>query len=258
MAIGDNNLNNGTGSNSNKMYENTYYSRLRFKNAENKLSLTPYFKSGLLALDISEQKEGFKYDSIITIFLSPTKARLFAQEIVKFKEYLKSDNIIPGKAFGVNAGMNDKVSYIGLHANEDKVPMITIGKIDGEGNITEQATVTLNKDYHFSLEWENIETMDVAKAYNNNIEIDQLYDLVYDFARNMSGAAAYSTVDLGRFDHARIMKKIDPIYDKLGIERKTYGNSGNYNRGNSFLDNSRSVSSSSTTIDSLEGILGED
>lgn len=257
MAIGDTNLNNGTSNG--KLYESAYYSRLRFKNPENKLTLTPYFRSGLLALDISEQKEGFKYDSIITIFLSPTKARLLAHEILKFKEYLKSDEIVLGKAFGVNAGMNDKVSYIGFHATEDRVPMVTIGKIDGEGNITEQATVTLNKDYHFSLEWENIETMDVAKAYNNNIEIDQLYELVYDFGRQMSGATAYSTIDLGRFDQARILKKMDPIYDKLGIERKTYGNSGNnYNRGNSFLDNSRSVSSNSTSIDSLEGILGED
>lgn len=252
MAIGDNNNNNNSG----KTYENTYYSRLRIKNADSKLALAPTFRSGLLNLEISELKEGFKYESLIGIFLSPTKARLLANEILKFKKYLNSEEIVPGKAFGVNAGMNDKVSYIGFHANEKRVPLVTIGKIDGSGNITEQVTIELNVDYHFALEWENINTMDVVKAYDNNVEIDQLYELVYDFGRSMSGASAYSTIDLGRFDHSRILRKMDPIYDKLGIERLNSGNGGsNYNRGNSFLDNSKSINSNHTSFDSMEGLF---
>lgn len=253
MAIGDTN-NNGT-SNTGKLYENTYYSRLRIKNSESKLALTPSFRSGLLIFDISEQKDGFKYDSLITIYLSPTKARILSNEILKFKEYLKSDNIIPGKAFGVNAGMNDKVSYIGFHANEDKTPLVTIGKIDGSGNIIEQVTIELNVNYHFALEWDNINTMDVAKSYDNDIELDQLYELAYDFGRHMSGASAYSTIDLGRFDQARILKKMDPIYDKLGIERRNNSNSGNYNRGNSFLENSKSVNSNHMDFDNMDAII---
>lgn len=250
MGIADSNNN---GANNGKLYENTYYSRLRFKNPENKLTLTPSFRSGLLVLEIAEQKEGFKYDTLTNICLSPTKAKLLVNEIDKFKKYLNSGNIVEGKAYGVNAGMGEKVSYIGFHSDEQKTIYITIGKIDGSGNIIEQVTTSLNKDYHFALEWDNIESMDVAKSYNNDIELEQLYELLNDFGRSMNGAIGYSTIDLGRYDNARILKKMDPIYDKLGIERMNSGN-GNYSRGNSFLDNSRSVNSNHTSI---EDVLGE-
>lgn len=255
MAIGDNNY-SGNGSNnggSGKLFENTYYSRLRFKNSETKLALAPYFRSGLLYMDLSEMQEGFKYNSVISMALSPTKARLLADEIVKFKEYLNSEEIIPGKAFGVNGGMGDKVSYIGFHASPDKTIFVTIGKIDGNGNIIESRTTSLNKDYHFALEWDNIENMSVSKSYNDNIEIDQIYEMLVDFSRNMSGASAYATLDLGRYDYDRLMKRIDPIYDRLGIERKNSGNgNSNYNRGNSFLDNASSVNSNHVnSIDDL-------
>lgn len=251
MGIADSN-NNGT--NNGKLFESTYYSRLRIKNPESKLTLTPSFRSGLLVLDISEQKEGFKYDSLINICLSPTKAKLFAGEIDKFKEYYNSGNIIEGKAFGVNAGMGDKVSYIGIHADTQKIIYITIGKIDGSGNIIDQVTTSFNRDYHFALEWDNIENMDVAKSYNNDIELEQLYELLKDFGRHMNGAIGYSTIDLGRYDTARILKKMDPIFDKLGIERLNNGNGNNYSRGNNFLDNSRTVESNHTSI---EDVLGE-
>lgn len=253
MAIGDTTSNNNQ--NSGKIFENTYYSRLRMKHADSKNSLGFYFKSGLLVLEISELKEGFKYDPIINIHLSPTKARLFANEIMKFKEYLVSGNIVPGKAFGVNAGMGEKVSYVGIHADIDKSVKITIGKFDGNGNIVEYATTSLNKDYHFALEWDNIDKMDVSKVYDDMIELQQLYEILDDFARNMNGAVAYSVADLTKFDTSRILKKMDPIFDKLGIERKTYGNGNNYSRSNSFLDNSRSVTSNHTSIENMEDLF---
>lgn len=253
MAIGDTNNSN---SGNKKLFENTYYSRLRFKSPDGKLALTPSFRSGLLIFDISELKEaeGFKYDSLISIYLSPTKARLFVEQIKRFKEYYASGEIIPGKAFGVNAGMGDKISFIGIHADADENILITIGKFDDSGNITDNATITLNcKEYHFSLMWDNIDTNDVGKCYNNMIEVNQIEELCTDFARNMSGAIGYAVADLTRFDLARVLGKMDPIYDKLGIERKSYGNGGNsnYNRGNSFLDNSKSVQSTHTSIDDI-------
>lgn len=250
MAIGDNG--NSTNNNTNKLYESTYYSRLRIKN--DKLALSVSFRSGLLILEISELKEGFKYEPIETIYLSPTKALLLAEEIKKFKEYLSSGDIVLGKAFGVNAGMNDKVSFIGLHANENKVPMITIGKFDSTGQITEQATINLNVDYHYALEWNDINTMDVNKCYYDNVELDQLVALLEDFARHMSGALAYSVADVTRFDYNRLLKKMDPIFDKLGIERKS-GNNGSFSRSsNSFLDNAGRTSNH-TSFDNIEDML---
>lgn len=254
MAIGDyGNNNNNSNGNNNKMYENTYYSRLKFKNANNKLALAFSFRAGLLILEISELQDqnGFKYESLGAIHLSPTKARLLAEEVKKFKNYLNSGNIVPNKAFGVNSGMGEKVSYIGLHSNESRDIFITIGKIDGSGNIIEQVTIPLNKEYHFSLEWDNIQTMELSKSYNDDLELDQLEDILNDFARSMSGAIGYSAIDLGRYDLARVLKKMDPIYDKLGIERRNSDSS--YGGSNNFLNNAGKTSSNSISVDDILG-----
>ena len=253
MGIGEySNSGNGNNGNGNKLYENTYYSRLRFKN-EDKLALSISFRSGLMIIDIAEQKEGFKYDTLESIYLAPTKALLFSREIKKFKEYYDNETIVDGKAFGVNAGMGEKVSYIGIHANVAKDILITIGKIDGNGTILEQATFKLNRDYHYGLEWDNIDNMELSKAYYDDTELIQLTKALDDFANHMSGALAYSGIDLARYDQARVLSKMDPIYDKLGIERRTPG--GNSNRGsNNFLDNSSRVSNH---VDNIDDIMGE-
>jgi hypothetical protein len=215
------------------------------------LALSISFRSGLLILEISEIKEGFKYDSLENIYLSPTKARILATEVEKFKEYLKEGNIDPNKAFGVNAGMNEKVSYIGFHASSVNNINITIGKIDSNGQILEQATIALNTDYHYGLEWDNIESMDLSKDYYDYIELDQLHDLFVDFSRSMSGAYGYSAIDLGKYDLGRVLSKMDPIYDKLGIERRNNGTNSSYGRPNNFLENSGRVNSNHTTVDDI-------
>lgn len=259
MAIGDYGNNNGGNNNStNKTFDPTYYSRMRFKNAESGMSLGFSFRSGLMIIDMSvlQNQNGFKYDTLESIYISPTKAKLFAEEIKKFKEYLNEGNIIPGKAFGINAGMGEKVSYIGIHADESKIIYITIGKINGNGEILESATMSLNKEYHFALEWNDIQTMDLTKAYNDDVELNQIIDVMEDFSRYMSGALAYSVADLTRYDYNRMMKKLDPIFDKLGIERRSEGGN-NYSGGsrtNNFLDNANRTSTS-TSIDDIDNML---
>lgn len=251
MAIGENSSNN-----SNKVYENTYYSRLRFKAEDGKLSINFSFRSGLLVIDLCALQDGFKYEPIQTIYLSPTKARLLADEIEKFKVYLASDNVEPNIAYGVNAGMGEKISYIGFHTNTLKEIFITIGKINGDtGSIIGCDTIKLNKDYHFSLEWNDISSMDLMKVYNNDIELEQFIDMLRDFARSMNGAMGYGVADITRYDLNRILRKMDPIYDKLGIERRN-SNNGSYGlKSSNFLANAGSTNSNYTTIDDVENIL---
>ena len=250
MAIGGTyNGNNSDGGNSKKLFESTYYSRLRIKNDDAKLSLSYSFRSGLLIVEASEIKQGFQYDVVESVFISPTKALLFSREIDKFKEYLNESNIDPKRAFGITTGMGEKVSYIGFSADENKHVYITLGKIDGSGNITSSVTVPFNSEYHFSVEWDNIEAMDLAKVYYEDIELTQFQNMIIDFARSMSGATAYSVLDLGRFEVAGIKGKMDPIYDKLGIERRNYNNKS-YGE-NSFLSNAKSTSNS-TSFDEIE------
>lgn len=252
MAIGGtyNAGNNDNGGNKNKLFESTYYSRLRVKNDDAKLALGYSYRSGLLIMEISEIKQGFQYDPLETIYISPTKALLLSKEIKKFKTYLAENKIIENKAFGVTTGMGEKVSYIGFHAEKDGKILITIGKIDGSGNITNSATIPLNNEYHYAIEWNNIEAMDLEKVYYDTTELDQIELMLTDFARAMTGAFAYSVADLSRFDVAGIKAKMDPIYDKLGIEKRNYGNR-NYGGENNFLSNAKS-SSTSTTFDDIE------
>lgn len=257
MAIGDfGNFGSG-GSNYNanssqnggrKVFEPTYYSRLKQKTESMALSFT--FRSGLLIFTLSKKVDNFKYDDLISIHLSVTKAKILAEQIKEFKKEYLSGKLVPGKAYGVNAGMNDKVTYIGFHTDENNKILVTIGKIDGTGAIIESHTTNLNKDYNFALEWKDITQMDVAKDYKDLIELDQIQELCADFGHYMNGALAYSVNDLARFENNKEAAKIDLIFDKLGIERPSYGQQRNYG-SNNFINNSGRVESNHTSIDDL-------
>ena len=124
MAIGDNgNTNNNNG---NKPYENTYYSRVRFKNNDRQVNIN--FHSGLMQLEIGfiSQTDGFKFNSEGSVYLSANKAQILANQITEFIKYRNSDKIDPLKAFGVNTGMGEKVSFIGFSTDEDKNIYMTI------------------------------------------------------------------------------------------------------------------------------------
>ena len=254
MAIGDSYNGNDNSSSNNKLYDNTYYSRLRFRGKEHAISI--YYRSGLMCLEVYDLEENtYKVLPKTNIFLSPTKANILSQEIRSFKEYLQRDDVKENVAFGVNGGMGEKVSYIGFHTNKDKDIIITIGKFDNNGQILEHYDVVLPKDYNYGLEWKDISAMNIEKVYHNQVDLDMIHNAITDFGRNMSGAAAYAGLDLGRYDQARILRKMDPIYDKLGIERKYGNNNSNYGSNNFLSNASASTSSRSTTIDEMEDLL---
>ena len=127
-------------------------------------------------------------------------------------------------------------SFVAFHTNKEKDVIITIGKFDGAGKITQSIDFVMRKNFNFGLDWSKLEeNMQADKAFYDYIELDMIHNLVADFSRNMPGGAAYATHDLGRYDLGRILNKMDPIYDKLGIERFT---SNNRSRGtNNFLNN---------------------
>ena len=130
--------------------------------------------------------------------------------------------------------------------------LITIGKINGEGSITNAVTIPLNVEYNYALEWDDIESMKLTKAYYDSIELDQIMQLFDDFSKSMNGAYAYSVLDLGRYEIAGIKNKMDPIYEKLGIERRSNFNRSSYGKENSFLVNAGKSTSNSTSIDDIE------
>lgn len=256
MPIGDYAGNSNSNNNSNKVYEATYYSRLRFKQADSNKTLSVNFRSGLLIISINTAEgNSFKYEPTETIHLSPTKARLLANQIACFRDYYLAGKIDEAKGFGVNAGMGEKVSYIALSANKNKDIIVTIGKFDDKGQIIESDNYLLNtSDYHFAINWNDLSSNDIEKVYDSMIELEQIKELCEDFARAMNGAIAYSVQDINRFESQKSYRKIESIMDKLGIETQYQSRSNNYSSGNSFLSGS-SASSRPTTLDDFEDSL---
>lgn len=262
MAIGgyyenngsSNNYQNNGSQNSNKPFEATYYSRFRLKNGSRMLTVS--YRSGLMILDLgSIGQEGFKFNSAIQIFLSPTKAHMLVEQIDEFLKYRAGDNIDPLRAFGVNTGMGEKVSFIAFSTNEDKVIKLIIGKFDGSGVVVEREEFDLNHEYNYSLEWEDVNQNRFFKVYDEEAEIMMLRNAIEDFSRTSNGAIGYAVADMARWDSHRMNKRIDQIFDKLGIERYSGNNSYGNKGSNNFLDNAPSSTSRSTSIEEMEESL---
>lgn len=264
MAIGGDYSNNGN--NNNKQADTTYYSRFKIRSLDGKRSLGFSFWSGLLIMEINDvdtSSGGFKVNALETIRLSPNKAKILADELRLLKSYIKEPVVDPNKAFGVSSGLGTEVPYIGFSSmnDENRTIVITIGKINGEGRITSSQSFPLdNNEYLYSLEWKDINTMDVERVQYNHLELDMIIDTLDDFGKHMNGALAYSVLDLGRYDQIRMNRKFDQIFDKLGIEKYTPNGNRSYNSGsNNFLSNlaSNNRSSNSTSLESLEDLLDD-
>lgn len=245
MPIGDNTTGSGN-SYQNKAFENTYYSRLRFRNGNDQINIS--YKSGLMILEMGTVGDGYKFEAAENVYLSPTKAGMLVGSINALIEYINTEKKIdPNKAFGVNAGMNEKTSFIGFSSDSDKNIYVTIGKFDQAGVITQSSKFQFSKDYNYSLEWNNLEENDIVKVYDNSIDLNMLKNALADFSRNMSGALAYTIADTTRYDLHRINRRIDQVFDKLGIERVSYSRKAPVE--NSFLAN---ASSRTTSLEEIE------
>lgn len=260
MALGDSN--GYSGGNNNKPFDNTFYSRIKFKNKD-KRSVGFSFTKGLLCISISEEKDGYKYDELSTINLSPMKAMLLMNHLKSFVADIDSYAEDPNKAIGVNAGIKETVSFIAFHCTGKRSTSgypetaMSIGKVDQDGKVHDVAEFVFNMDYHNSLEWSNLGTMEVGKRVSDSAELDMFIVVLNEFVNTSSGSTGYSVFDIGRYQIKRIS---DPIYEKLGIER--YGGSGqrssanNYFSGNAMnapVGNGRQ--STSRSYDEIEDML---
>lgn len=252
---GSSNSSYQSNSSNGKVYEPTYYSRLKLRNDNENKNLTISYRSGLMIVEINEVDvtNGYKVTPLSTIFLSGMKASLLTKEIEEFKAYKKAGDINPAKAFGVNAGSGDKISYIGFSSTDGTDTVVTIGKFNDTGKITESNTFTLPKEYNYSLQWNDINANDLVKVYRDDVDLDMLQQAIADFARSYSGALGYGTLDLNRYEANKDRRNIDQIFDRLGIERRTFNNNYNGGGSNNFLNNASS--SKSTTIDEVTDLL---
>jgi len=244
MALGDA-KGKGNNSNGNKLFENTYYSRVGFKDYENKLRLGFNFKSGMLVTDLSKEKDGFSYESIISVFITPTKSKILLDQMEAFERYIAEGGTDPERGFGINSGMGEIVSVLIFHLNENGTKAVTLGKVNGNGEYTEKYDYNFAAGFHYGLEWKGISSMNCEKVFSDEVEYEMFKETVRQFSISSNGAMAYSVADLTRYDTRAILNKMNPIFDKLGIERsRGNGNSGPSNNFFNNRDNNRNGGSS--------------
>ena len=276
MALGS----YGTSSSNNKFNNNnnsndrTYYSRLNFRNYSSDtnsftLNFSVQFTIGLMKIKVDEREGEGNYKELETIFLSPTKAYMLAEELKKFKtEYLASDKKGTTKMYGINGGMKEVISFLGVFAKDESV-IIRIGKFKADtGEVTSQVDFTMSNTSTAD-EWENPDNFGQLTLVQYPLaEIDQLIIACEEFARAMNGATAYSVLDLGRYDINRFSGRFDQIFDKLGIERYSggSGNNGGGYRSSNFLNNAANNNSTmygnntskTKTLDSIEDMFDDE
>ncbi len=226
MALGSNNQQNNKGS-----YEATYYSRLRFRNDEDGLTLGFSFWKGILKLSVSENSNAdtsTRPEELAYIHLSPTKAKLMAGYVQDVLDQTKRIEL-----HGVNTGVSDTQGLLVVSREHDSgIPYIIIAKIAKDGSIVQSQRFNFNNNYHYGLEIHDLEHLSFEKQFNDDIELEQFKEILEDYSRSSNGAIGYSSHDVARYEVNKMNNLIWQIAEKNGIERKSGGGNrsgGNYN-----------------------------
>lgn len=253
--MGDTNNNQ----NKEKMYEENYYSRMRFYDNTN-MSLGFSFWKGMLKIYISQNTAapgGFpKYDELVYIHMSPAKAKILANGITE----LLAEGDKSTKLYGVNTGSGEVQGLIAC-GNRNGRKYLVIGKVDPNGKAVDTQEFEFTSDYNFGLVFSNIEKMEFERNYYNNMDIESFRDLLEDYARSTNGAMGYAVADIARYETAKNNNKIMAIQDALGIEKKSSSSAPKGSSSNSFFNKPAGASSStastrgrSTSIDDLDDL----
>lgn len=244
----------GDDRNNKQLYENSYYSRIKFKDYNNKLSLGFRFKSGMLVVGISQEKDNFQYELLIEMYITTTKAKILLEEIEQFEKDINTGLIDPHHGYGINGGLGEIVSVLCVHITKDNGKAVFIGKVNNNGQFVNQVDFNFNSNnFHYGLKWDNISSMETAKKnYHNEIEFELFKDVLTQFANSSSGAVGYSVADITRYDHRSILNKMNPIYDKLGIERYDNNNGSVGTAASNNFMNSPANSSSHKSYDDID------
>ena len=235
MALGSNNQQNNRG-----LSEPNYYSRLRFKNEEDKLQIGFTYWKGTLKISITERTNGDnpRSDELAYIHLSPSKARIMAE----FVQQVIDDPTIT-KQFGINTGASDTQGVLAI-ARDNGRPYLMIAKVNKDGKFENCKRFNFANNYNYGLEFSDFNKLSFTKQYDNDLELRMFKDILEDYARSANGAIGASTWDVARYEISKMNNQLNQIAEKVGADRRSGGNYGG-NANDSYFANSNSGSSSS-------------
>lgn len=249
MSLGDYN---------NNRYQNngptapTVYSAYRMNNAESevdKTCMTFQYWNNFLRISISPKKETgndqvqFDMKNGITINLSHTKARIFADVLKKFKEDPEKYN---------NAGVPSGPAIITISNGKEynsEWPCVVIRKVDENGSVQATYVYQMKGNYFFSvLNYDESKgSFDRDLESYNGLELDQMITLLENYYNAMTGANAYSVVHELRYEHYHRQNDLKAIADKLGVELRSASSSRNNYSSKSYFNSSNGNSNSSAS-----------
>jgi hypothetical protein len=244
-----------------KVFDPNCYSRMRIKNRQG-YRVDFSYGSGLLRITVSKETQNYRYDEVGRINLSATKAKMLIVLLEDFINKMKNgEPIDPKAAVGVNSGVGDTVNFIGFKVtgNKPEIPehSFIIGKVTQTGVVESTSEFVFETDYDYALQWSNIESMDVERQYFQFQGITNILDVLKEFAASSGGAIGASVWDTGRYEMNRLSKKIDPILDKLGIERRKESDNF-FTRQGVAMNPPLPPKSSTKSFNDIEGMVGGD
>ena len=227
MALGDSGFRSNGGSTSSAVKGGNYYSRLKIRNA-NRQNIAFEFTRGMLKFKIEQDvADNTPRESVIDVSMGPQKALILKGVLEEFLKKMEAgEPIDPTHAYGVTTGLGEISNYIAFKTtgNRQDVPehMMVLGKIDSAGTIVNAHEFVFGVDHDCSIEWTDFGKQEFFKHDEQFIPIKCIILVLTEYTNTCSGATGASTMDIGRDDFARLTKSLDPIYEKLGIEKTGY------------------------------------
>lgn len=236
----------------------TVYSAYKMSNTEgiDPSQLNISFWNSTLKITISPKKNtpngeiAYDHDNNAVIYLSHTKARILAEEIIAFKNG-KINNVSVDTPKGIISISNGK--EFGVNSI-----FLVIRTFDTENNkVSSSYAYEFRKGYHYGIRNFNEENLsDFEKVYYDELELDQFLTLLTEYYKAMTGAVAFTVIDQFKYNNSRVQTKLDSIAMKLGIEWNGGGNKSGGNRSSFFSNKEPQGSSAFKTgsISDLEGL----
>lgn len=242
MAYSYNSYNNNK--DANKPFDPVTYSAYRLNNGEStvdKTCLTMTMWKQMLKISIFPRKENteemvFDMDAGITVYLSHSKAKIFANEL---RNFLRDPSLYNGA--GVPSGQGIITISNGSEFGSSN-PVVCIRKLDETGNVTSMIAYEFKTDFYYAIRgYSGTKEFTKDSETYRNLEIEEMILMLDEYCKAMTYAVAHTVRDNMRYDIDRVKNSLYAISEKLGVETNRPSNRGSgYNSSTSFFNNAGS------------------
>lgn len=240
---------------SNDNYNVQVYSKYGFGNPLSKIDPTALsfrFWKGSLVISIlpriATNDDSIDYDkqNAISIYLSHTKARLLAYDIL---EFLNNPGTI--SSAGVVSGAGLITITDGSEFNSSN-PCLVIRKKGEDGGIQSSYAYEFKSDYHFTVRNYNEKNDTFDQHLYPQLEIDEFVTLLEEYYKSMTNALAYSFMEVNKYHQSKVEQALG-----IGAGNKSSNSffNGKNTNNNSNKGSTNNNSFSNSSIEDIENMI---